>query len=180
MALRPNGQHHHSHGHVHGQGGHTGSHRMTARPRSVSRSSSSPSPPPASSSGGLLGRPQSPRFANIRDRDKRKSFTTASTVSGSQTSIHRGRTMSAGVHPPPKGLQMPAPPTPSDGFSTYGASASASSALDYSETENHENRYISLHGDDTEVERRMEYKRRDSSGTAGRSATPTAPGIERK
>ena len=91
--------------------------------------------------------------------------------------------MSAGVFPAPKGLQMPVPPPTTDGFSTYGASASASSALDYSETEEQENRFISLLGDETEVERRMEYKRADSSGTTGgtgRSATPTIPGIERK
>lgn len=88
--------------------------------------------------------------------------------------------MSAGVHPAPKGLQLPAPPPTTDGFSTYGASASASSAFDQNEREEQENRFISLLGDETEVERRMEYKRADSSGTTGRSATPTGPGIERK
>lgn len=93
--------------------------------------------------------------------------------------------MSAGVQPPPKGLQMPPQPVAgTDGFSTYGASASASSALGFSEVEEEENRFITRMGEETEVERE---RRRITSGNSRvkgdvdeRSATPTAPGMERR
>lgn len=90
--------------------------------------------------------------------------------------------MSAGVHPSPRGLQMPpAPVNGTDGFSTYGASASMSSALGFSEAEEEENRFIMGMGDETEVEREGSAGKGPRVNSSSKSlTTPVAPGLERK
>lgn len=71
-----------------------------------------------------------------------------------------------------------------DGFSTYGAaSASARSAMEFSEMEEEENRFVGLRGNETEreTEQKRSFLRSNmNSGEAGRSLTPIPPGIERK
>jgi hypothetical protein len=64
----------------------------------------------------------------------------------------------------------------------YGASTSARSAMEFSEIEEEENRFVGFRGNETETESAQRRALRSSMnmGDGGRGQTPIPPGIERK